>query len=41
MLGWHRIRFDKKCAGPCYAEFVFLQPVGFVVHVVHFGASGP
>jgi hypothetical protein len=39
MLGWDWYRFDKKCVGICYAELVFLHPVGSVGHVVFFGAS--
>jgi hypothetical protein len=39
MLGWDRIRFDKKRAWTCYAELVFLQLVRFVCHVVHSSAS--
>jgi hypothetical protein len=40
MLRWDRYVFDKKCVGTRYAELVFLHPVGFVGHVVHYGASG-
>jgi hypothetical protein len=39
MLGWDWYRFDKKCAMTHYAELVFLNPVGYVGHVVHSGAS--
>jgi hypothetical protein len=28
----------KSASGTCYAKF-FLHPVGFVGHIVHFGAS--
>jgi hypothetical protein len=40
MLGWDQYRFDKKCIRTCYAELVFLHPVGSVGHVEHSGASG-
>jgi hypothetical protein len=40
MLGWDKIRFDKKRARTRYVEHVLLHPVGFVGHVVHSGASG-
>jgi hypothetical protein len=39
MLSWARCSFHKKRAGAHYAELVFLHPVGYVGHVVHFGAS--
>jgi hypothetical protein len=29
-----------KSGGICYSELVFLHPVVFVGHVMHFGASG-
>jgi hypothetical protein len=31
MLSRDRYRFDKKCAGTPYAEFVFFQPVNLQV----------
>jgi hypothetical protein len=37
MLWWDRYRFDKKCTGTSYAEFVFLHPVGSTGNVVHPG----
>jgi hypothetical protein len=40
MLRWDPYGFDKKCIGTHYAELLFLHPVGFVGHVVHFGVSG-
>jgi hypothetical protein len=40
MLVWDRYGFDIKWDGTRYAELVFLHPVGCVVHVVHFDASG-
>jgi hypothetical protein len=38
-LGWDWYRFDKKCTGTRYTEFVFLHPVGSTVHVVQCGVS--
>jgi hypothetical protein len=35
-----RYRFYKMSVGTRYAEHVFLHPVGYAGHVVHFGASG-
>jgi hypothetical protein len=35
LLGWEWYRFDKKCVGTCYAELVFLHPLGYVGHIVH------
>jgi hypothetical protein len=39
MLGWGRYRFNKKRIGTCYAKLVFLLPLGYVGHIVHFDAS--
>jgi hypothetical protein len=38
MLGWDWCGFNKKRASICYAELMFLHPVGYAGHVVHFGA---
>jgi hypothetical protein len=40
MLGWVRCNLNKKRVVTHHAELVFLHPVGFVGHVMHFGASG-
>jgi hypothetical protein len=40
MLGWHHYEFNKKCVVTCYAELVFLRPMGTARHVVHAGAFG-
>jgi hypothetical protein len=34
MLGWEQYGFDKKHTGTCYAELVFLHPVGFAFQCV-------
>jgi hypothetical protein len=39
MLGWDQYGFNKIGVGTHYAEHVFLHPMGYVVHVVHSGAS--
>jgi hypothetical protein len=39
-LGWDQYRFDRKHAGTCYAEVVFLHPVGYAGHIVHSIMSG-
>jgi hypothetical protein len=41
MLGWDRYIFDKKRGRTRYVELVFLYPVGFAGHIMHFGASEP
>jgi hypothetical protein len=40
MLVWDRYEFDKKRVRTSYAEPVFLHSLGFVCHLVHYGASG-
>jgi hypothetical protein len=39
-LGWDWHGYDKMCTGTRYPEHVFLHPVGYAGHVVHYGASG-
>jgi hypothetical protein len=40
MLGWDRYGFDKVRTRACYAEVLFLHPVGSTGDLVLFGASG-
>jgi hypothetical protein len=37
MLGWDWYGFDRKSAGVCYADLVFMHPLGSVGHIVHSG----
>jgi hypothetical protein len=39
MLDWDQYGFDKKCARTRYAKLVFFNPVEYVGHLVHSGAS--
>jgi hypothetical protein len=39
MLGWDRYGFDKKCSRTCYAELVFLHPVGAAGQEMYSGVS--
>jgi hypothetical protein len=39
MGGWGRYGYDEKHDGRCYAELLFLLPVGSASQIVHFGAS--
>jgi hypothetical protein len=39
MLKRARCSLHKKRIGTCYAQVMFLHPVGCAGHVVHFGAS--
>jgi hypothetical protein len=39
LFGCTRHIFHKKHVGMCYAEHLLLPSVGFVGHIVHFGAS--
>jgi hypothetical protein len=40
MLRWARCDFQKKHTRTRYAELVFLHPVGYAGHVVHYSAFG-
>jgi hypothetical protein len=40
MLRWARCDFQKKHTRTHYAELVFLHPVGYAGHVVHYSAFG-
>jgi hypothetical protein len=40
MNGWDLYRFHKNLVKTCYAEHVFLHPMGSAGHVVHSGTSG-
>jgi hypothetical protein len=41
LCGWDQFRFNKKHAGSCYIEVVFLHPMGSAGHNVQSGATGP
>jgi hypothetical protein len=38
MLRWERYGLDKKHTKTCYAEIVFLHPVGYACYIVHSSA---
>jgi hypothetical protein len=40
MLGRDEYGFDKKRDRTSHAKLVFLHPVGYAGHIVHYGASG-
>jgi hypothetical protein len=35
MLGWDWYGFLKKCAETCFADLLFLHPIGSMGHIVH------
>jgi hypothetical protein len=39
MFGWAQSGLHRKHAGTCYAQLVFLHPIGSAGLVVHYGAS--